>query len=568
MVQTLHNRLGQVEPSAYEVMYVDEAHHSAAESWESVIEHFRPRDLVGLTATPERTDGRDITELFGGRYTTELRLWEAVDDQLLAPFEYVGVDDGTDLRGIAWHSGDYAVGALSDLYTGNHERVRRILPGNHSVDRIPAVDAGPWASAYRWPTRNSWRLSSPSLVLPLTTCGGRSRPELTETAYWPSSAAGQLQVVFSVDVLGEGIDVPDVDTLLLCRPTQSSVLFAQQLGRGLRLAPGKVSCVVLDFIGQHRAEYRIEQRYQALIDPAQGDVRAQAEGGFPFLPAGCSINLERVARERVLAALKAVAVPRGLYWAAQGLRGRDVVVTRVLPAPDRSTIEQFYGVDNRKMSWTRLQRAALSRRTGEPPRRRSVSEEADLLRRIGYLQHVSDGLRVNRWFDWMTADSPVEADELSVVEQRLAMQLMHTLLLKPGALQEGFDILWRQPAVRAEIAELLTYLRSDLAVAPVPCSDFADVPLMAHARYTRAEVFAALGVSTADKPKEHREGVYFVPQSRTPTHVRHPSQGPPEVLLDDPVPGPRLDSRPLPLGDAEQLAADVAGHAALHWEWV
>jgi hypothetical protein len=123
-------------------------------------------------------------------------------------------------------------------------------------------------------------------------------------------------------------------------------------------------------------------------------------------------------------------------------------------------------------------------------------------------------LRVNRWIDWMTADPPDNADDVSVTDQRLAMQLMHTLLLTPSNLQEGFDILWRHPAARHEIAELLTLVRADLDVAPAPLLGLADVPLMAHARYTRAEVFAGLGVSTIDRPKEHREGVYFVPESR------------------------------------------------------
>ena len=94
--------------------------------------------------------------------------------------------------------------------------------------------------------------------------------------------------MFSVEVLGEGVDVPDVDTLLLLRPTQSPVLFAQQLGRGLRTSPGKASCLVLDLIGQHRNEYRFEERYKALVDPSRGTVREQVEHDFPFLPAGCS----------------------------------------------------------------------------------------------------------------------------------------------------------------------------------------------------------------------------------------------------------------------------------------
>lgn len=513
MVQTLQNRLGQIPPTTYQVMYVDEAHHTTARSWESVVEHFEPQELVGLTATPERTDGADITELFGGRYTTELRLWEAVDDQLLAPFEYVGVDDGTDLRDLAWHSGDYAVGALSDLYTGDHERVRRILQTIHRwVEQPESMRALGFCVSVEHAEFMAQQFTQHGLAAEYLV--GEHDQDHRDRVL-SRLRAGQLQVVFSVDVLGEGIDVPDVDTLLLCRPTQSSVLFAQQLGRGLRLSPGKTSCLVLDFIGQHRAEYRFERRYQALTNPAQGDVRAQAEAAFPFLPAGCSITLERVARERVLAALKAVALHRGIKGLLKDFDGRSWPSLESFLHGTGRSVEQFYGVDNRRMSWSRLQRAAHA--PGAPPPHSDDAlreEEAALLRRVGYLQHVSDGLRVNRWFDWMTADAPVRADDLSVTDQRLAMQLMHTLLLNPSRTQEGFDALWRHPGVRHEIAELLTLVRTDLDVAPVPLLGLADVPLMAHARYTRSEVFAGLGVSTIDRPKEHREGVYFVAESR------------------------------------------------------
>ena len=513
MVQTLQNRLGQVPPTTYQVMYVDEAHHTAARSWESVVEHFEPQELVGLTATPERSDGADITELFGGRYTTELRLWEAVDDQLLSPFEYVGVDDGTDLRDLAWHSGDYAVGALSDLYTGDHERVRRILQTIHRwVEHPGSMRALGFCVSVAHAEFMAQQFTHHGLAAEYLV--GEHDQDHRDRVL-SRLRAGQLQVVFSVDVLGEGIDVPDVDTLLLCRPTQSSVLFAQQLGRGLRLSPGKTSCLILDFIGQHRAEYRFERRYQALTNPAQGDVRAQAEAAFPFLPTGCSITLERVARERVLAALKAVAVRRGVKGLLKDFDERSWPSLESFLHGTGRSVEQFYGVDNRRMSWSRLQRAAHA--PGAPPSQsdQALREEEDaLFRRVGYLQHVSDGLRVNRWFDWMTADAPVSTGDLSVTDQRLAMQLMHTLLLNPSRTQEGFETLWRHPAVRHEIAELLTLVRTDLDVAPVPLFDLADVPLMAHARYTRSEVFAGLGVSTIDRPKEHREGVYFVAQSR------------------------------------------------------
>lgn len=513
MVQTLHRRLGQVEPEAYQVMYVDEAHHSTAASWESVIQHFVPRELVGLTATPERTDGQDISVFFGGRYTTELRLWEAVDDQLLAHFEYVGVDDGTDLRHLAWHAGDYAVEALSDLYTGDHVRVRHIFDAVtrwvEHPHQMKALGFCVTVAHAQFMTEQFTKLGLQAEYLE------GNHDQAYRDAVLARLSAGELQVVFSVDVLGEGIDVPDVDTLLLCRPTQSPVLFAQQLGRGLRLSPGKTSCVVLDFIGQHRAEYRFEQRYEALIDGRHGSIRSQADAGFPFLPAGCSLTLERVARERVLMALKAVAVRGGTTALLKDLDAAAYASLESFLHGTGRSVEQFYAADSRRMSWTRLRR--LASQPGAPaPHADSIlaDEEAGLLRRIGFLQHVSDGLRVNQWFDWMTGDDPVNAAELSLVEERLALQLMHTLLLQPSTLQEGFDVLHRQPAVRAEIAELLTIVRSELEVAPVPILGLSDVPLMAHARYTRAEVFAALGVSSPDKPKEHREGVYFVRGAR------------------------------------------------------
>lgn len=513
MVQTLNNRLDQVSPSAYEVIYVDEAHHATARSWDAVIEHFQPRELVGLTATPERSDGTDITGWFGSRYATELRLWEAVDDQLLAPFEYVGVDDGTDLRHLAWHAGDYAVGDLSNLYTGDHERVRRIL---QAIDRWVEQPATMRALGFCVTVAHAQFMAAQFTQHGLAAeyLSGEHDQEHRQRVL-AQLRAGQLQVVFSVDVLGEGIDVPDVDTLLLCRPTQSPVLFAQQLGRGLRLAPGKTSCLVLDFIGQHRAEYRFERRFQALVNPAQGSVRTQAEDGFPFLPAGCSISLERVARERVLAALQAVAVRGGKTGLLKAFRSGTWESLEEFLVGNGRSLAQFYGVDNRKMSWTQLQRLAGSDNAPPSPRSEALrTEEEGVLRRIGYLQHASDGLRVNRWFDWMTMDAPVTADDLTTVDRRMAIQLMHTLQLRPGTLQSGFDILWRQPAVRGEIAELLLLVREDLDVSPVPLLGLPDVPMMAHARYTRAEVFAALGVSTIDRPKEHREGVYFVPQSR------------------------------------------------------
>jgi len=513
MVQTLSHRFTSVPRDHYDVVYVDEAHHSTASSWRTVVEHFAPRELVGLTATPERTDGVPITDLFGGGYTTELRLWEAVDDQLLAPFEYVGVDDGTDLRTLSWRAGDYAIGDLANLYTGDHERVRLIVEAVHRWVDVPAQMR---ALAFCVSVEHAKFMAQQfnRLGFQAEHLDG-DHDQAHRDAVLGRLRAGELQVVFSVDVLGEGIDAPDVDTLLLLRPTQSPVLFAQQLGRGLRLSPGKSSCLVLDFIGQHRAEYRYEERFRALISPQHGTLRKQAEQDFPFLPAGSSITLERVARERVLARLKEVTPRAGLTGLVKDLRRtRSRRLTDFLEETERS-VEQFYAVDQRKMSWTRLQREVGGGDVPPAPRDPELRrEEGDLLRRIGFLQHVADPTRVDTWTRWLDAARPPGEEGLTRSESRLAMQLLHLLGTTPASTEEGFAQLWRHPSVRDEVCELLALTRATQDAMVSAVVGLADVPLMVHARYTRAEVFAALGISTIDRPKEHREGVYFAADLR------------------------------------------------------
>ena len=117
-------------------------------------------------------------------------------------------------------------------------------------------------------------------------------------------AAGEVRVVFTVDLFNEGIDLPDVDTLLMLRPTESPTLFLQQLGRGLRKAPEKTVCTVLDFVGTHRKEFRFDRRLRALFGGSRVDVERQVRDDFPFLPAGCSFDLDPVARDIVLRSIR------------------------------------------------------------------------------------------------------------------------------------------------------------------------------------------------------------------------------------------------------------------------
>ena len=132
---------------------------------------------------------------------------------------------------------------------------------------------------------------------------GDSPPE-ERTGSLRDLEAGRVNVVFTVDLFNEGVDVPAVDTLLMLRPTESPTLFLQQLGRGLRRAHGKALCTVLDFVGTHRKEFRFDRRYRALLGGSRRDVERAVQLQFPFLPAGCHMELDPVARDVVLRSMR------------------------------------------------------------------------------------------------------------------------------------------------------------------------------------------------------------------------------------------------------------------------
>ena len=178
-----------------------------------------------------------------------------------------------------------------------------------------------------------------------------------------SLAEQRTQVIFSVDVLGEGVDVPHVDTVFLLRPTDSATVFAQQIGRGLRRAAGKRCLTIIDLIGQQHRQFRFENRYRTIVDPRNGPVRKQAENDFPLLPAGCEIELDRVAHETVLENLRDAA--RLGRWPAlvEDLKSiGDVGLIEFLRQTERAP-EDLY--KDSKYSWTRLRRdAGLEVRAG------------------------------------------------------------------------------------------------------------------------------------------------------------------------------------------------------------
>jgi superfamily II DNA or RNA helicase len=382
-IQSLNaNSLANLPADHFDVVIVDEFHHAAATSYERVLDHLGPVELLGLTATPERSDGLPILHWFDERIAAELRLWDAIDQQYLAPFMYYGIHDGLDLRQIPWRRGrGYDEQALTAAYTSSDAWARLVVQqvAQHAdPSQMKCLGFCVSIDHARFMARHFSGHGIPALAV-----WGDS-PRAERASVLRDLADGRVRAVFSVDLFNEGVDVPAVDTVLMLRPTESPTLFLQQLGRGLRRSTGKTSCTVLDFVGTHRKEFRFDRRYRALLGGTRRDVEQAVVQQFPFLPAGCHMQLDQKASEVVLRSLRE-AIPSRWPSKVEELRSlrRERADIDLAGFLDESGLELEDIYDGAK-SWADLREAAGVSGIALGP------HEVQLRRAIGRLLHIDD----------------------------------------------------------------------------------------------------------------------------------------------------------------------------------
>jgi len=291
----------------YDFIIIDEVHHGPSDSYRPIFDYFEPEILLGLTATPERMDGKSVASDFGNRFAAEIRLSEALEEKLLCPFHYFGVADPVALAADRfWRSGKYDIQELENVYTGAHalalQRLDTIISSllryEPDVSRVKGIGFCVSIGHAEYMARMFNERGIASGVITGET-GSERRANLLK-----EFRDGNLTFLFTRDVFNEGLDVPDVNTVLFLRPTESLTVFLQQLGRGLRHAPDKECLTVLDFVGQAHRRYRIDTKLKALLPKRRFAIDREVEFDFPHLPAGCSIQLDRIARDYVLANIR------------------------------------------------------------------------------------------------------------------------------------------------------------------------------------------------------------------------------------------------------------------------
>lgn len=495
------NGLKKLNPDHFDVVIVDEFHHAAANTYAEILDYLKPQHLIGLTATPERADGLDITRWFDGRTAVELRLWDALEQQLLAPFHYFGIADGTDLSRLGWRGGKYSTAELTDVYTANDSWLSKVLSALRDVVADPlAMRALGFCVSIK---------HAEFMARKFRTAGFRAQAitsnttQQDRTEFLHQLRNGKQHILFTVDLFNEGVDVPSVDTILMLRPTESATIFLQQLGRGLRKHDDKSVLTVLDFVGQQRKEFRFDQRFNRLLGRSRREIERDVEANFPYLPAGCQINLDPVAQKIVLANIKN-AIPATFPKRAAELQAIGDVPLRDFLYEANLDLTDVYSGEH---YWTSTRRKANL--VSEP----APSLEATYGRAIGRMLHIDDADRIKFYRSVLSSTDMIDFNIVPVPDRaRLTMLLMTLLFPKKDqytSLNEALEAFYDCAYLRDEVLQLLDCLSEQITHLCKPSGLDENIPLLSHATYSRDEILAAFGISTISRPVKTQGGVYW-----------------------------------------------------------
>ena len=496
----------------YDYIVVDEFHHAAAPTYQKLLTYYHPKILLGLTATPERMDGKSVLPYFDHRIAAEIRLPEAIDRKLLCPFQYFGVTDTVDLNTLKWTAGGYDKGELSTLYTLSGAAADRradlvvssLLKYVTDIDAVKGLGFCVSIGHAEFMCRYFNDHGIPSIFLT-----GKSSDEERKSAKG-RLVRGEIRFIFVVDIYNEGVDIPEVNTVLFLRPTESLTIFLQQLGRGLRLAEGKECLTVLDFIGQANKRYRFEEKFAALLSNTTRSVSREIKDGFISVPKGCYIQLEKKAAKYILENIRAS------YSNTAGL------VSRVASFTEDSGLEltlanflDYYHMEPKVLykfsSFSRIcVRADVIADFSEPL-------EETLTRAFPRLAVMDSRRWICFLLDLLPRLDNVEFAVLGELEQRM-LQMFYVTVWGEAAENWSTDevldnlyVLSDSPVLLRELLDLLRYRYEQIDFTDEPVKLGFACPLDLHCTYTRDQLLVALDFL---RPATVREGVKWLPEKQ------------------------------------------------------
>ncbi len=501
----LNNRIDSLPlpDDYYDYIIFDEAHHIVAPSYQKILAKFKPKILLGLTATPERMDMQDITKFFDGRISAEIRLDSALNNKLLSPFHYFGITDCVDLADVKWERGHFVASELSKIYTANDYRTKIIfdalekyLPDFREVRALCfCVDIE----------------HANMMHAKFTLAGLRSEVITSNTSRNQRNSIirkftnKEINYLFVVDIFNEGVDLPYIDTVLFLRPTESLTIFLQQFGRGLRKAPGKEFLTVLDFVGHSRAEFNYMDRFRALMGRTSMGVREEIEREFPHLPFGCQIQLEPKAKEYILENIK------NFIGRFQVNRILDLMVRFENDCGKELTLSNFIEFThipldkiykNRTWNQLRIQAGLSSIESGW---------NTELSRAVSKKWLSTDSFSYFSFINSLAKDHfRVDVEDMNFLDRQYLLMLYYDMFNEAGrfeSLQEMADTFSEDAVFCDEVKEVTDILKQHCEAFEMPDnSSIMAFPLRLHGVYTKAQIQVALQTSTLQRKSPSREG--------------------------------------------------------------
>lgn len=500
----------KTSPDFYDYIIVDEFHHAAAPTYQKLLAYYQPRILLGLTATPERMDGKSILPYFNNRIAAEIRLPEAIDRKLLCPFQYFGVTDTVDLDTLKWAAGGYDKTELSNLYTISGTIANRradlvvsaLLKYVTDIDDVKGLGFCVSVEHAEFMSNYFNAHGIPSMFLT-----GKSPDEERQDAK-ARLVSGKVRIIFVVDIYNEGVDIPEVNTVLFLRPTESLTVFLQQLGRGLRLAEDKECLTVLDFIGQANKKYNFEDKLAALLSNTTHSVTREIKDGFVSAPKGCYIQLERKAAKYILENIRAS------YGNSAGLISRiatfeeDTGLTLNL-----ANFLDYYHLDPRTIykfgTFARLcARADVIEDFSEPL-------EETMQKALARFATIDSRRWIQFLLDLLPRLHDIALGTIADIEKRMLQMFYVTIWQKTAddwnddEVRNNLYSLSDSTVLLDELMALLQYRYDHIDFIDEPVDVGFDCPLDLHCTYTRDQLLVALDFM---KPSTVREGVKWLPE--------------------------------------------------------
>ena len=499
-IQTAHSQIDILKglgEGYYDYIVFDEAHHITADTYKEPLDFFKPKILLGLTATPERMDRKSLLPDFDNRISAEIRLPKALEEGLLTPFHYLCISDYDNLNlndSVIWDKGKYITSELSKRLSTKQRAITiynsltKYLSNENEVKAL-CFCADKSHANYMADIFNDMGLKSASLT--------SDTSEADRVRYKRELGEGRINYLCVVDIFNEGVDIPELDTVLFLRPTESLTIFLQQLGRGLRLSPGKEALTVLDFVAQAHENYDYASRFRALLTRGDANVEKQIKNGFTLLPLGCYIKMEDVAQKHILDNIQGAIFNIQKLRKELSLRSQTPTLSEFIESIGQDVRLIYRGNSN---CWTSLKRAA--------GKCEYIDDQYTTLfsKGMGSFVHINSSGYIAFLRQFLNNNCTcADSKENEVWKLCLYYSLYQAPIAKVGfsSVNEALKNFSGYPLFVQELSELVDFIvdNVDVKTYSIGGEQAGDLPfaLEQYGCYTREEVFTIFNYQTADK---------------------------------------------------------------------